>query len=121
MQELFRSGTAVCTLLKRSEISEREDYVGDSTRIASRMLYPPGEVYKYAQATGGQVVESSSKKLPAKLAQLIDDLRLRYSLGYHPSAAQPSGKFCTIKVKLAPEVRKSQKSFVVEAKQGYYR
>jgi VWFA-related protein len=121
LQELFRSGAAVCTLLKRSEISDREDYIGDSSKIMSRMLYPPGEVYKYARATGGQVVESSSKKLPAKLAQLIDDLRMRYSLGYHPSAVQPKGKFCVIKVKLAPEVRKSQKNLVVEARQGYYR
>jgi VWFA-related protein len=121
MQELFRSGTAVCTLLKRSEISERQDYIGDSSKIGSRMLYPPGEVYKYAQATGGQVVESSSKKLPVKLAQLIDDLRMRYSLGYHPSAVQPKGRFCAIKVKLAPDLRKSQKNLVVEAKQGYYR
>jgi VWFA-related protein len=121
MQELFRSGTVVCTLLKRSEISDREDYVGDSSKIVGRMLYPPGEVYKYAQATGGQVVESSTKKLPGKLAQLIDDLRMRYSLGYHPSVVQPKGKFCSIKVRLAPEVRRSQKDLVVEAKQGYYR
>lgn len=121
MKELFRSGVVVCTLLKRSEMSDREDSIGDSSKIVGRMLYPPGEVYKYARATGGQVVESGSKKLPDKLAQLIDDIRLRYSLGYHPSVARPSGRFCAIKVKLAPEVKKAQKNLVVEAKQGYYR
>jgi VWFA-related protein len=121
LQEVWRSGTAVCTLLRRSEISESEDSIGGSDKIANRMLYPPGEVYRYAQATGGQVVGSSSKKLPAKLAQLIDDLRMRYSLGYHPSAARPQGKFCTIKVKLAPELTKTHKGLLVEAKQGYYR
>jgi VWFA-related protein len=121
LKDLFRSGVVVCTLLKRSEVSEQEDTFRDSSKIVGRMLYPPGEVYKYARATGGQVVESSSKKLPEKLAQLIDDIRLRYSLGYHPSVAKPAGRFCAIKVKLAPEAKNAQKNLVVEAKQGYYR
>jgi VWFA-related protein len=121
LDELFRSGTAVCTLLKRSDISEWEDSRRDSTKIIGTMMYPPGDVYKYAQASGGLVVESSAKKLPTRLAQLIDDLRLRYSLGYHPSVMRRQGKFCAIKVKLAPQIKKAQKNLVVEARQGYYR
>ena len=121
LRELYRTGAVVCTLLKRSNISEAEDSRRDSSKIISSMLYPPGEVYKYARASGGLVLESSGKKLKARLAEMIDDIRLRYSLGYHPSAVRPKGKFCAIKVKLAPEVRKSQKNLVVEAKQGYYR
>ncbi|HEY6307636.1 MAG TPA: VWA domain-containing protein [Candidatus Angelobacter sp.] len=121
LKELFRTGVVVCTLLMRSEISDQEDSLRDSSKIIGRMLYPPGEVYKYAQASGGEVVESNSRKLPAKLAQLIDDIRTRYSLGYHPSMAKPKGKFCAIKVDLAAEVKKAQKDLVVQAKQGYYR
>lgn len=121
LQELFRTGTVVCTLLKKSEISDQEDARRDSSKIVGRMLYPPGEVYRYARATGGQVVQSSGKKLKVKLAGLIDALRMRYSLGYHPTAPKPKGRFCAIKVKLAPEIKKSQKDLVVEAKQGYYR
>jgi VWFA-related protein len=121
LRELFRTGTVVCTLLKRSDISEAEDARRDSSKIVDSMLYPPGEVYKYARASGGLVLESSGKKLKARLAEMIDDIRLRYSLGYHPSATKPKGKFCAIKVKLAPAVKKSQKNLVVEAKQGYYR
>jgi VWFA-related protein len=120
-KELFRTGVVVCTLLMRSEISDQEDSLRDSSKIIGRMLYPPGEVYKYAQASGGEVVESNSRKLPAKLAQLIDDIRMRYSLGYHPSMAKPKGKFCAIKVDLAADVKKTQKDLVVEAKRGYYR
>jgi hypothetical protein len=67
------------------------------------------------------VVESSDKAVPAKLAELIDDLRLRYTLGYRPSAAKPQGTFCRIKVELAPEVKKLQRELVVNAKQGYFR
>ncbi|HKF21503.1 MAG TPA: VWA domain-containing protein [Candidatus Angelobacter sp.] len=121
MAEVLRVGAVVCTLLKRSEISDREDSNRSSAKIMDRMMYPPGEVYKYARATGGQVIEASGKKLKARLTELIDDLRMRYSLSYHPSAPKPKGKFCSIQVKLAPETKKAQKDVVVEAKQGYYR
>jgi VWFA-related protein len=121
MEELFRTGTVVCTLLKKSDVSDAEDSRRDATKIIGRMLYPPGEVSKYAQASGGQVVESSTKKLPIRLAELIDEIRLRYSLGYKPSTMKPQGKFCAIKVKLTPEARKSYRDAVVEARQGYYR
>lgn len=120
-EELFRTGTLVSTLLKRSEISDQEDARRDSQTIIERMLYPPGEVYKYTRMTGGRVVESSGKKLDLQLAKLIDEIRLRYCLGYRPSAAKARGKYCAIKVKLSPEIKKSQKNLEVEAKSGYYR
>jgi VWFA-related protein len=120
MDQLFRTGTVVCSLVKQSD----ESVAGESrlrAHPAERMLHPPGEVYKYAEATGGQVIEFKKKELKDKLAALIDDLRMRYSLGYHPSVQKPKGKFCTIKVKLSPEVKKSVGDVVVEARQGYYR
>jgi VWFA-related protein len=118
--QVLKTGAVVCTLLKKSEISDHEDSNRSSAKMVGSMLYPPGDVYKYAQATGGQVIEASAKKMRARIAQLIDDLRLRYSLSYHPSAEKPKGKFCAIKVKVAPRV-KSQGNVLVEAKQGYYR
>jgi VWFA-related protein len=121
MAQALKTDTVVCTLLKRSEISDQEDAHRDTAKILGQMMYPPGEVRKYAQLTGGEVVESSGKKLKLKLAELIDDLRLRYSLSYHPSAAKPAGKFCAIKIKLTPEIKKSQGELLVKAKQGYYR
>jgi VWFA-related protein len=118
--QVLKTGAVVCTLLKKSEISDHEDSNRSSAKMVGSMLYPPGDVYKYAQATGGQVIEASAKKMRARIAQLIDDLRLRYSLSYHPSAEKPKGKFCAIKVRVAPRV-KSQGNVLVEAKQGYYR
>jgi VWFA-related protein len=120
MQQLFQTSTVVCSMVKQSEISV-SDESGLRAHPAERMLHPPGEVYKYAAASGGQVIEFKRKELKAKLAALIDDLRMRYSLGYHPSVQKPKGRFCTIKVKLAPEVKKSVGDVIVEAKQGYYR
>ncbi|HMC31651.1 MAG TPA: VWA domain-containing protein [Candidatus Angelobacter sp.] len=120
MDELLRTGTVVCSLVKQSD----ESISGEQRLMAhpaERMLHPPGEVYKYAAATGGQVIEYKKKELKDKLAALIDDLRMRYSLAYHPSAQKPKGKYCAIKVKLAPEIKKNVGEVIVEARQGYYR
>lgn len=120
LQELFRTGTVVCALLKQSEESEA-GYYRLMSKPVDRMLHPPGEVHKYAQATGGQVVESSGKKMRDKLAGMIDDLRMRYSLGYRPSAQNPKKKFCALKVKLSPTTLKSVGKVTIQARQGYYR
>ena len=120
IRKLLRTNTVVCSLVKQSDLSVTGEY-GLRAKPAERMLHPPGEVYKYATATGGQVIEFKKKELNEKLALLIDDLRMRYSLGYHPSAQKPKGKYCAIKVKLAPDAKKSVGNVVVEARQGYYR
>ena len=119
--ELFQTGTLVCTLLKRSEISEQESARRDQATVIGRMLYPPGSVDRYTRMTGGRVVESSGRRLHQQLADLIDEIRLRYNLGYRPSSRKPAGKYCAIKVKLAPELKQAQRNLVVEAKSGYYR
>jgi VWFA-related protein len=124
IKELLRTGTAVCTLLERSEISDTEFSLrlskAGETMLNSH-LYPPGEVHKYARVTGGQVIESSRKHIDERLAALIDDIRLRYNLGYHPLGQKPKGKFCAIEVKLSPEAKKAHADAVIEARQGYYR
>jgi VWFA-related protein len=120
MQHLLRTNTVVCSLVKQSDLSVSGES-GLRAIPAERMLHPPGEVYKYATATGGQVIEFKKKELPEKLTLLIDDLRMRYSLGYHPSGQKPRGKYCVIKVKLAPEAKKAVGKVEVEARQGYYR
>ncbi|HEY7406123.1 MAG TPA: VWA domain-containing protein [Candidatus Angelobacter sp.] len=120
MLELLRTSTVVCSLVKQSD----ESIEGEQRLMAhpiDRMMHPPGENYKYAAATGGQVIEYKKKELKDKLAALIDDLRMRYSLGYHPSGQKPKGKYCAIKVKLSPETKKQLGDVVVEARQGYYR
>lgn len=121
MEQLFRTGTVVCTLLKKSLMSDEEEARFRAEMSTERIMSRPGDVHTYAKATGGLVMASDEKTVPAKLAELIDDLRLRYTLGYNPSVTKPHGTFCTIKVELAPEVKKLQKDLVVEARQGYYR
>ena len=120
IQRLLRTNTVVCSLLKQSDLSVSGES-GLRAKPAELMLHPPGEVYKYASVTGGQVIEFKKKDLNEKLALLIDDLRQRYTLEYHPSRQKPKGKYCAIKVKLTPEARKTLGNVTVEARQGYYR
>ena len=120
LAKVFHAGVMICTLLKRSEISEAHDVFHNSAHMAELMLYPPGEVGLYARETGGEVLESNAKQLQKKLAQLIDDIRLLYTLGYHPSVTRPRGRFCAIKVKLSPDVERAEHT-LIEARRGYYR
>jgi VWFA-related protein len=120
VRHLLQTSTVVCSLLKQSELSVSGES-GLMSKPAERMLYPPGEVYKYASVTGGQVIEFKKKELQEKFALLIDDLRMRYTLGYHPSTQKPKGTYCAIKVKLTPEAKKAIGNVMVEARQGYYR
>ena len=121
---LFKTGTAVFTLLERSEVSESEwmRKFHDPMEMLFRLQFPPGDVYKYTQQTGGQVVESySSKKISAKMAELIDQIRTRYALGYRPMADSQTGKFREIKLEISPEVQKREGKVIIETRKGYYR
>jgi len=124
MAELFKTGAAVFTLLQQSEISENEytRHRSDSMFILSRLQYPPGDVFKYTQQTGGEVVESySTRKVALAMAGLIDQIRTRYALGYHPRDDDPQPTFRQIRLEIAPEVQNREGKLIVETKKGYYR
>lgn len=123
MKELFETGTAVCTLLERSTISDDADMQREDDPLFRMfsMRTPPGDVYKYAGQTGGMVIETSRRQVSTKLAQMIDEIRARYTLGYMPSAREPDGKFCRVDVSVTPETADAQGKLVVHAMRGYYR
>ncbi len=121
--ELLRAGATVSTLLQRSRVSDEEFSLRMSkpaSTMLDTMLYPPGSVKNYAQASGGEVIETSQKHMQEHLAFLIDNLRLRYTLGYHPASVRQKGKYSTIKVRLTPEARKAAGEVTIAARQGYY-
>jgi Ca-activated chloride channel family protein len=123
LHELLESGTVVSSLLERSAMSNTFMvlYTKNPVFAAVRKHHPPGDVYKYAEQTGGQVMKSSKEEVAAKLADLIDQIRTRYSLGYRSSVDQPPGKFCEIKLSVSTDVVKREGQVVVKAKRGYYR
>ena len=120
---LFRTGTSVFTLLQQSEISQMESmrYFHDPMFMLYRRQSPPGDVYKYTQQTGGEVIESyGAKQVAVKMAELIDRIRTRYALGYHPTTGK-NGTFHEILLDVSPEVRSREGKLIVETKKGYYR
>jgi VWFA-related protein len=120
MTELLKNGTVVYTLLRMSDISVQESF-RDPRRTVDGMLHPPGDVYQYSEQTGGHVIEASQKNMDVKLADWIDELRTRYTLGYHPPEGKTKSKFRKIEVKLSPEIKEREGKMFIEAKRGYYR
>jgi VWFA-related protein len=82
--------------------------------------YPPGDANKYAELTGGRSMGLRGKNADERLAELIDQLRSRYTVGYRPAQAKPSGTFCKLRVELSPESGLRPKEWVVLARAGYY-
>jgi hypothetical protein len=122
-REVFETGTVVSALLERSGMSDffMVTFTKNPAFAPFRMHNPPGNVYKYAERTGGEVMKSSKDEVSAKLAQLIDQIRTRYTLGYYPSVEKPKGKFCQIKLRIKPETQKREGTMIVRTKTGYYR
>jgi VWFA-related protein len=124
LAELFRTGTVVCTLLLRSDISEREFMrnMSDPMTMLERRRFPPGDVYKYTDQTGGQVIESARpSRASARLAELIDQIRTRYALGFSPRADEMPGRFNTLRLELTPETKMREGKMIVNLRKGYYR
>ena len=63
----------------------------------------------------------SSKKISAKMADLIDQIRTRYAIGYHPFMDDQPGRFREIRLEVAPEVQKREGKLIIETRRGYYR
>jgi VWFA-related protein len=85
-----------------------------------------GDISRYAEITGGPVLRTTKKEAKARLAQLIDELRARYTIGYEPSTPKPRGSFCKIRVTLNTDLFKEhaelkRSNLAVRAKRGYYR
>lgn len=122
-RKVMETGTVVSALLERSGVSDffLVTFSKNPAFAPMRMHHPPGDVYKYAASTGGAVMKSSKEEVSAKLAQLIDEIRTRYTLGYYPSVEQPKGKFCEIRLRIRPEAEKREGPMIVRTKTGYYR
>src|SRR5581483_1145103 len=123
--ELFESGVMTSSIVERSgETIAMEILIGKNPIFAiGRHKNHPGNVYNYADQTGGEVVKANKADISERLAELIDHIRTRYTLGYVPTNNQSDGKLKRIKVKLTSKAlaAANDKDLVVKARQGYYR
>lgn len=123
---LMQSGVVVAALIDRSAATDTFIAAADVSPLAFVIGARTGDINRYADMTGGPVLKSSKKEVAARLAELIDELRARYTLGYVPVGSRAPGTFCKLRVTLTADVyrRRSElrKSEVtVRSRSGYYR
>lgn len=123
LREVMETGTVVFALVERSAASDF--FIATFSRnpmfAPLRMEHPPGDVHKYAERTGGDVMTSSKDEVSARLAKMIDEIRTRYTIAYYPSVQKPKGTFCRLKLRIAPEAEKHLGHLRVRTRTGYYR
>jgi len=121
MRSLYESGAVVAPLLLRSAAAMLIAGPVLAFEAPFRHSHPPGDAHKYAELTGGEAIGLGGKQVDERLADLIDDLRSRYTIGYRPPEEKPSETFCRIKVSLASGGALRPQEWRVLARAGYYR
>jgi len=79
--------------------------------------YGIGDMKKMTQETGGRVIEVGNKldKLKDAFAQIANELRSQYNIGYTPTNMKRDGSFRKIEIKVA-----NNKDMKVQSRNGYY-
>jgi len=67
------------------------------------------------------VVGAHRDEIGTKLADLIDRIRSRYTLGYSPSVQKSDGTLCKIEVKLSRGAIAREGAVEIRARRGYKR
>lgn len=105
------------------EAAQKSDVIIYSVAITDRAFYwsqtlgfrGDATLKKYADETGGRVIEVNRAKDTAQAFQEIaDELRTQYQLGYSPQNPKHDGSFRKIKVKVR------DRDYKVQARRGYY-
>lgn len=120
IRKLHETGTVVMPLLLRDRTAVWAEMIL-VTESGYRKKHPPGDANKYAEVTGGFSATMRAKAIDERLAQDIDNLRARYTIGYRPAEEKPSGTFCRVKVSLVPTGPVRLQEWRVLARAGYYR
>ena len=124
--KLLHSPVVVAGLIDRSPLTDAIVASTDIGPFAFISGARVGDIANYAAITGGPVLKTSKKEVAARLGDLIDELRSRYTLGYKPSGTKPAGVFVNLKVVLKPEALREHADLRssdvdVRSKRGYYR
>lgn len=98
--KLLQSGVVVAGLIDRSAVTDTLVAAGDLNPLAFLTGVHTGDINRYAEITGGPVLRTTKQEVAARLGELIDQLRRRYTLGYTPSAPKAAGTFCQLRVTL---------------------
>jgi VWFA-related protein len=118
-QTVMESGATVCGIIVRSLLNVADAIVFQHPQIQERTKRT--SVNPYVEQTGGEIASASKDEINARLGEMLDHLRSRYSIGYSPSNQNYNGKFRRIRLGLSAETKKRLGGeLAVSARQGYY-
>src|SRR5262245_23622475 len=116
---VMESGATVCGLIVRSLLNVAGDILFQNPVIQEHLRRTT--VNPYADQTGGEMTGAGKDEVNARLGEMLEHLRNRYSLGYAPTNRIYDGKFRKIKLTLTPEARKRLGGEIgINTRQGYY-
>ena len=121
IRKLHESGTTVMPLLLKDRLGAIWSELIVAGESPYRKKYPPGDAHKYAELTGGFASGMRGQGVAERLAQAIDSLRGRYTIGYRPTEDKAPGTFCRVKVALARGAPLHPREWTVLTRAGYYR
>jgi VWFA-related protein len=109
-------------LTEAIEISQKADAIVYVILCADRGFYGGGyygdrEMRKLTEETGGRVIDAGNhpEKLRDAFAQLANELRNQYAIGYTPTNQTKDGSFRKVEIRV-PKVKDAK----IQARKGYY-
>jgi VWFA-related protein len=113
LNELYENGTVVSSLV-----------VGDFEAVVkeykTRQLILDDFIGAYVNETGGVRLVANGSDASEKLAELIERLRTRYSLGYYSTNEKRGAKFRKINIKLSLDAERREGKIDLISKRGYF-
>jgi VWFA-related protein len=121
IRALQEAGTVVTPMLLKDPLAMPWAELAMAFEASDRKRDPAGDARKYAELTGGLAVPMRGKNVEERLAEVLDELRSRYTIGYHPAESKPAGTFCKVHVALSPQAPIRPQDWNVLTRAGYYR
>lgn len=103
-QTVLESGATVCGIIVRSWLNVADAVLFQHPRIQESRKRT--SVNPYAEQTGGEIASANKDEINARLGEMFDHLRSRYTFGYSSTNQKYDGKFRRIKLRLSPEAKK---------------
>jgi len=127
-QQTVRSQSSQSQLIRAALEAETVIYSvktpGEPTPLTLRLPTWLGgfpSVSKITRETGGEVIDVNQVgSLSAALRAVVERLKTRYTLGYHPTNKARDGSFRTIEVRLSARHGQPPRDYRIFAKTGYY-
>lgn len=118
-QTVMESGATVCGVIVRSLLNVADAIVFQYPQIQERVKRT--SVNTYVEQTGGEIAGAHRDEINARLGEMLDHLRSRYSIGYSSTNQNYNGRFRRIRLGLSAEARRRLGGEIaVSARRGYY-